>query len=69
MPAILQGPALLDRFQALDGFLLEHQDLWRPRPFQHLHLPWETSYPELAQWLRQRTLEAVSYTHLRAHET
>ncbi|MEX5607787.1 methyltransferase [Pseudomonas protegens] len=63
MPAILQGPALLDRFQALDGFLLEHQDLWRPRPFQHLQLPWETSYPELAQWLRQRTLEDAEAAH------
>ncbi|WP_350023502.1 MULTISPECIES: methyltransferase [Pseudomonas] len=63
MPAILQGPALLDRFQALDGFLLEHQDLWRPRPFQYLHLPWETSYPDLAQWLRRRTLEDAEATH------
>ncbi|RBL65392.1 SAM-dependent methyltransferase, partial [Pseudomonas sp. MWU13-2625] len=39
------------------------QDLWRPRPFQYLHLPWETSYPDLAQWLRQRTLEDAEAAH------
>ncbi|NMY69171.1 methyltransferase [Pseudomonas sp. WS 5414] len=63
MPSILQGPALLDRFQALDGFLLEHQALWRPRPFHHLQLPWETAHPELAQWLRQRSLEDAEAAH------
>ncbi|WP_404938067.1 methyltransferase [Pseudomonas sp. JDS08PS003] len=63
MPSILQGPALLDRFQALDGFLLEHQMLWRPRPFNHLQLPWETAHPELAQWLRQRSLEDAEAAH------
>lgn len=63
MPSILQGPALLDRFQALDGFLLEHQALWRPRPFTHLQLPWETAHPELAQWLRQRSLEDAETAH------
>ncbi|ULT70439.1 methyltransferase [Pseudomonas sp. BC42] len=63
MPSILQGPALLDRFQALDGFLLEHQALWRPRPFNHLHLPWESTHPQLAQWLRQRSLEDAEAAH------
>lgn len=63
MPVILQGPALLSRFQALDRFLLEHQALWRPRPFNHLHLPWETAHPELAQWLRQRSLEDAEAAH------
>lgn len=63
MPSILQGPALLDRFQALDGFLLEHQALWHPRPFHHLQLPWETAHPELAQWLRQRSLEDAEAAH------
>ncbi|WP_207239927.1 methyltransferase [Pseudomonas sp. GW456-L15] len=63
MPAILQGPALLSRFQALDRFLLEHQTLWRPRPFNHLQLPWETAHPELAQWLRQRSLEDAEAAH------
>ncbi|NBF07261.1 methyltransferase [Pseudomonas sp. Fl4BN1] len=63
MPATLQGPALLSRFQALDIFLLEHQALWRPRPFNHLQLPWETAHPELAQCLRQRSLEDAEAAH------
>ncbi|MEA5672728.1 methyltransferase [Pseudomonas sp. MH2] len=45
------------RFQALDQFLLQHESLWKPRPFTVLHLEWESRYPELAQWLRNRTLE------------
>lgn len=63
MSSILQGPALLNRFQALDAFLREHQGLWRPRPFQHLQLPWEARYPELAQWLRQRSLADAETAH------
>ncbi|MCU7648614.1 SAM-dependent methyltransferase [Pseudomonas piscis] len=63
MSSILQGPALLNRFQALDAFLLEHQELWRPRPFQHLQLPWEARYPQLAQWLRQRSLADAETAH------
>ncbi|MFJ9992384.1 methyltransferase [Pseudomonas putida] len=45
------------RFQALDQFLLQHESLWKPRPFTALHLEWESRYPELAEWLRNRTLE------------
>lgn len=57
MPVIpLSGPALLERFQALDNLLLTHQKLWRPRPFTHLQLPWENQHPELANWLRSRSL-------------
>lgn len=54
---ILTSGDLLTRFQALDGFLLQHQALWRPRPFHHLQLPWEAELPELASWLRSRSLE------------
>ncbi|MGE8100321.1 SAM-dependent methyltransferase, partial [Pseudomonas fluorescens] len=54
---VLAGEQLLARFKALDGFLTKHQVLWRPRPFTHLQLPWETTYPELADWLSQRSLE------------
>jgi hypothetical protein len=54
---LLTSGDLIARFQALDGFLLKHQALWRPRPFQHLHLPWESELPELAAWLRCRSLE------------
>lgn len=55
-PQPLSGPALLERFQALDSFLLSHQHLWRPKPFTHPQLPWENLHPELAHWLRSRTL-------------
>lgn len=63
MPAtILTSDDLLTRFQALDDFLLQHQALWRPRPFHHLHLPWEAEVPELAAWLRRRSLEQAETT-------
>jgi len=56
------------RFAALDAFLIEHQGLWRPRPFTHLQLPWEREYPELAQWLRQRTLADAESCHNWPHD-
>ncbi|WP_460417384.1 methyltransferase [Pseudomonas sp. microsymbiont 2] len=56
-PTQLHAQDLLERFQALDHFLLQHQHLWRPRPFTQLRLDWEAQHPELAAWLRQRTLE------------
>ena len=56
------------RFAALDAFLTEHQGLWRPRPFTHRHLPWETQHPELAQWLRQRSLADADSTHNHPHD-
>ncbi|ABA72052.1 conserved hypothetical protein [Pseudomonas fluorescens Pf0-1] len=60
---MLTGEALLARFTALDTFLTAHQALWKPRPFTHLHLPWEASYPELASWLRGRSLEDAENAH------
>lgn len=60
---VLTGEALLARFTALDSFLTAHQALWKPRPFTHLHLPWEASYPELASWLRGRSLEDAENAH------
>ncbi|KAA0974230.1 methyltransferase [Pseudomonas sp. ANT_J28] len=60
---VLTGEALLARFTALDAFLIEHQALWKPRPFTHLQLPWEASYPELAEWLRGRSLEDAEHAH------
>lgn len=60
---VLTGEALLARFTALDAFLIEHQALWKPRPFTHLQLPWEASYPELAFWLRGRSLEDAENSH------
>jgi hypothetical protein len=60
---VLTGEQLLARFTALDAFLIEHQALWKPRPFTHLELPWETSYPELARWLRGRSLDEAEHAH------
>ncbi len=60
---VLTGEDLLARFTALDAFLIEHQALWKPRPFTHLRLPWEASYPELAVWLRGRSLEDAENSH------
>ncbi|MFZ3280827.1 methyltransferase [Pseudomonas sp.] len=60
---VLTGEDLLARFTALDAFLIEHQALWKPRPFTHLQLPWETSHPELALWLRGRSLEDAENAH------
>ncbi|HEX4551631.1 methyltransferase [Pseudomonas sp.] len=60
---VLTGEDLLARFTALDAFLTEHQALWKPRPFTHLSLPWETAYPELASWLRGRSLEDAELVH------
>ena len=60
---VLTGEALLARFTALDAFLIEHQALWKPRPFTHLSLPWETDYPELSKWLRGRSLEDAERAH------
>jgi len=60
---VLTGEDLLARFTALDAFLIEHQALWKPRPFTHLQLPWEASHPELARWLRERSLEDAENSH------
>lgn len=60
---VLTGEDLLARFTALDTFLTAHQALWKPRPFTHLHLPWEASCPELASWLRGRSLEEAENAH------
>jgi hypothetical protein len=60
---VLTGEDLLARFTALDAFLIEHQALWKPRPFTHLSLAWEASYPELALWLRGRSLEDAENAH------
>ncbi|MBD8098225.1 methyltransferase [Pseudomonas fluorescens] len=56
------------RFQALDAFLIEHQGLWRPRPFIHLQLPWETEHCALSQWLRQRSLDDAEACHNAPHD-
>ncbi|KPC24133.1 Uncharacterized protein ABJ99_1013 [Pseudomonas syringae pv. cilantro] len=59
----LQDEHFGSHFGALDSFLFAHQALWRPKPFTHLRLPWEDKYPELANWLRHRTLEQAEAAH------
>ena len=56
------------RFQALNAFLIEYQGLWRPRPFTHRQLPWESAHPALATWLRQRSLAEAENAHNHPHE-
>lgn len=56
---------LVQRFQQLDAFLFQHQPLWRPRPFTHHRMDWESDHPELARWLRSRSLEDAEVAHNR----
>jgi len=56
MPSFLHSHHLNDRFQALDQFLTEHQQLWKPRPFTTLRLDWEAQHPELSAHLRHCSL-------------
>ena len=62
-PDVLHGPLLLPRFTALDAWLREHQPLWRAKPFTARTLAWESSCPELAGWLRGRSLEQAEAAH------
>lgn len=61
----MSASALLERFHALDRFLIEHQSLWRPRPFVSHVLPWENDHAQLAAWLRQRSLADAEAAHTR----
>ena len=65
MPNIapLHGPQLRQRFAELDEFLVAGQPLWRGKPFTELALPWESAHPELARWLRGRSLEQAEAAH------
>lgn len=63
----MHADTFIDRFHALDRLLVEHQDLWRPRPFVELQLPWEATYPELAAWLRTRSLADAEAVHTAPH--
>jgi len=56
MPPYLHSHHLNDRFQALDQFLTEHQQLWKPRPFTTLRLDWEAQHPGLSAYLRRCSL-------------
>lgn len=60
---LLSGDALRERFLALDSFLLAQQSIWRGKPFIQQQLSWEVDYPELAGWLRERSLAAADACH------
>jgi len=47
----LSGSELTAQLSALDQLLLSFQSLWKPEPFQHMTLEWQTHYPELSQAL------------------
>lgn len=56
-----------ERFQQLDAWLAEHQRLWRAKPFTQHECGWESLWPELATWLRTRTLEQAEQAHNEPH--
>lgn len=61
---VLQGAVFAQRFAALDALLTEYQPLWRNRPFVQQRLAWEDDYPQLAAWLRSRSLQHAEEHHL-----
>ncbi|WP_373187276.1 methyltransferase [Halopseudomonas sp.] len=57
----------VERFQQLDAWLAEHQALWQAKPFTQRQCAWENQWPELAAWLRSRTLEQAERAHNQPH--
>lgn len=57
-------PSLAEQFTKLDAVLAARQKLWRAQPFIQRKLVWEDDYPELAHWLRQRSLVDAERDHL-----
>ncbi|HYQ40003.1 MAG TPA: methyltransferase, partial [Pseudomonas sp.] len=64
-PEPLLGAQLRQRFTELDEFLVAGQALWRAKPFTESVMPWEAVHPELARWLRGRSLEQADAAHNR----
>ena len=60
---LLSGDALRKRFLALDAFLFAQQSIWREKPFIQQQLLWELDFPELATWLRARSLADAEACH------
>ena len=61
---LLDGDALRERFLALDSFLFTRQRIWREKPFTQQQLLWEVAFPELAIWLRARSLAYAEACHV-----
>lgn len=53
-----------ERFQQLDAWLTRYQSVWRATPFTKHKLPWEHDWPELATWLRSRSLAEAEQAHI-----
>lgn len=51
-------------FQHVDSILCHRQALWRSAPFTERPLHWESKFPELASWLKQRSLSEAEADHL-----
>ena len=64
-PEPLHGAQLRQRFAELDEFLVAGQPLWRAKPFTESVMSWEGTHPELARWLRGRSLEQADAAHNR----
>lgn len=60
----LCGPVIAEKFSDLTALLLRHQQLWRGKPFIENHMPWETEFPQLAEWLRAQSLEHAEHFQL-----
>lgn len=58
----------LDRFEQLDCWLHAHRALWRSKPFVDHRPGWEAQYPELAGFLRGRSLADAERIHNRPHQ-
>ncbi|MFN3580393.1 MAG: methyltransferase [Pseudomonas sp.] len=58
---------LANRFEQLDAWLARYQSVWRAKPFVEPLLGWEAQWPELAEWLRGRTLEQAERAHTQLH--
>lgn len=52
-----------ERFQQLDAWLARYQSVWRATPFTQHKLAWEQDWPELAAWLRSRSLAEAEQAH------
>ncbi|RTZ16426.1 methyltransferase [Vibrio aquaticus] len=55
---------MLNTFQSIDQFLLEHQTFWRFEPFfssARRVLPWKSAQPELTHWLNTLSPQEIEH--------
>lgn len=51
---------LAQQFSELSLWLAAHRELWEPRPFEWLTLPWEEQYPQISNYLQAAHFEAAT---------